>query len=221
MTDKHLKLHVVGNAHLDPVWLWPWTEGFHEVKATFRSALDRMKEYEDFIFIASSAVYYEWIEHNEPQIFEEIQQRVKEGLWLLVGGWWIQPDCNLPCGESFVRQALYGQRYFYKKFGVMATVGYNVDSFGHNGMLPQILVKSGLPDYVFMRPGPSEKELPSPLFWWESDDGSRVLTYRVPFSYATWPSDLEEAIRLCAGQFTPPLGAGVVFFGVGNHGGGP
>ena len=221
MNNKKPKLHLIGNAHLDPVWLWPWTEGFHEVKATFRSALDRMKEFDDFIFVASSAAYYEWVEHNDPQMFAEIQQRVREGRWKLVGGWWIQPDCNLPCGESFVRQALYAQRYFQAKFGVRATVGYNVDSFGHHGMLPQILSKSGLPNYVFMRPGPSEKGLPSRLFWWDSDDGSRVLAYRIPFSYATWWNELEDGIRLCAGEFQPPVDVGMFFYGVGNHGGGP
>lgn len=212
---------MIGNAHIDPVWLWPWTEGFHEVKATFRSALDRLGEYKDFIFVASSAAYYEWIEQNDPVMFSEIQGRVKEGRWRIVGGWWIQPDCNLPCGESFVRQALYAQRYFKDKFGVMASVGYNVDSFGHHGMLPQILLKSGLGNYVFMRPDPAEKGLPSRLFWWESDDGSRVLTFRIPFSYATWGTGLEEFVRLCAGEFQPPQDVGMCFYGVGNHGGGP
>jgi alpha-mannosidase len=221
MLKKYPRLHMIGNAHLDPVWLWPWTEGYHEVKATFYSALERMKEYDDFMFVASSAAYYEWIEQNDPGMFEEIQQRVKEGRWVLVGGWWIQPDCNIPCGESFVRQALYAQRFFQAKFGVKATVGYNVDSFGHHGMLPQILKKSGLLNYVFMRPGPSEKGLPSRLFWWESDDGSRVLTFRVPFSYATWSRELEETVRLCAGEFQPPMNVGMCFYGFGNHGGGP
>ncbi len=99
-----------------------------------------MKESEDFIFTSSSAASYEWVENNDPVMFEEIRQRVAEGRWNIVGGWWIQPDCNVPGGESFVRQGLYGQRYFKGKFGVTAKVGYNVDSFGHNGMLPQIRV---------------------------------------------------------------------------------
>ncbi|GIQ65844.1 hypothetical protein PACILC2_44120 [Paenibacillus cisolokensis] len=140
MKDK--KLYMIGNAHLDPVWLWQWQEGFQEAKATFRSALDRMKESEDFIFTSSSAAMYEWIENNDPAMFEEIRQRVREGRWHIVGGWWIQPDCNIPGGESFVRQGLYGQRYFKEKLGVTAKVGYNVDSFGHHGMLPQILKKA-------------------------------------------------------------------------------
>ena len=185
-------LHMIGHAHLDPVWLWRWTEGFQETKATFRSALDRMKEYDDFQFISSSAAFYEWIEQSDPAMFAEIQNRVREGRWCLVGGWWIEPDCNIPAGESFVRQGLYGQRYFMEKFGRKAVVGFNPDSFGHAASLPQILKKSGLHYYVFMRPMPNEKGLPSRLFWWESDDGSRVLTYRIPYEYLNWGRDIED-----------------------------
>ena len=146
------KVHLIGNAHLDPVWLWRWQEGYSEVLATFRSALDRIKESDDFIFTCAGAVYYKWVEETDYDMFEEIRERVRQGRWVIVGGWWIQPDCNIPCGESYVRQALYGQRYFREKFGIMATTGYNVDSFGHNAMLPQILKQSGINAYVFMRP---------------------------------------------------------------------
>lgn len=172
-TTSHA-LHMIGNAHLNPVWLWQWPDGLQEAKATFRAALDRRNETEDFVFTSSSAALYEWVEENEPGLFAEIRQRVAEGRWRIAGGWWIQPDGNLPSGESFVRQGLYGQRYFKEKLGVTATVGYNVDSFGHSGMLPQFLAKSGMDSYVFMRPEPHEKELPGRLFWWEADDGSRV-----------------------------------------------
>ncbi|MGG4032678.1 glycoside hydrolase family 38 C-terminal domain-containing protein [Paenibacillus cisolokensis] len=219
MKDK--KLYMIGNAHLDPVWLWQWQEGFQEAKATFRSALDRMKESEDFIFTSSSAAMYEWIENNDPAMFEEIRQRVREGRWHIVGGWWIQPDCNIPGGESFVRQGLYGQRYFKEKLGVTAKVGYNVDSFGHHGMLPQILKKSGMDYYVFMRPMPNEKGLPGRLFWWESDDGSRVLAFRILFEYLSWGKELDDHVRRTFGEFREPLNDLMLFYGVGNHGGGP
>jgi len=218
---KHRKLHMIGNAHLDPVWLWQWQEGFQEVKATFRSALDRMKEYDDFVFTSSSAAMYEWVENNAPDMFEEIRQRVAEGRWNIVGGWWIQPDCNIPSGESFVRQGLYGQRYFMEKFGVTAKVGYNVDSFGHNAMLPQILKKSGMDYYVMMRPMPNEKGLPSRLFWWQSDDGSKVLTFRIMFEYLSWGKELSGHVRRALGEFKEPLNDLLFFYGVGNHGGGP
>lgn len=219
MTKK--TLHMIGNAHIDPVWLWQWQEGFQEVKATFHSVLERMKEYDDFVFVSSSAVFYEWIEQSDPDMFGDIQARIREGRWEVVGGWWIQPDCNIPGGESFVRQGLYGQRYFLEKFGVMAKTGYNVDSFGHHGMLPQILKKSGMDQYVFMRPGPHEKGLPGHVFWWESDDGSRVLAARILFEYCTWGKELDAHVRRCAEQLGKPVNTLMCFYGVGNHGGGP
>jgi len=218
---KTTKLHMIGNAHIDPVWLWQWQEGFQEIKATFRSALDRMRENDDFVFTCSSAAFYEFVEQNDPAMFEEIRQRVQEGRWAIVGGWWVEPDCNVPSGESFVRQALYAQHYFKAKFGVTATVGYNPDSFGHAGMLPQILRKSGMDAYVFMRPGPHEKGLPGRLFWWESDDGSRVLTFRLPFEYLTGPAEIESHVRKCMGEIKEPFSELMCFYGVGNHGGGP
>lgn len=215
---------MIGNAHLDPVWLWQWQEGFQAIKATFRSALDRMAEYEDFIFTSSSAAYYEWVEQNDPSMFRDIQMRIAEGRWVLCGGWWIQPDCNLPSGEAFVRQSLYGQLYFQEKFGVTAKVGYNVDSFGHNAMLPQILKKSGMDSYVMMRPDSAElHELPAPIFWWEADDGSRVLTYRIPDGYNTIKENLSDDVNRFVEHHTDDhlRQSMMLFFGVGNHGGGP
>jgi alpha-mannosidase len=110
------KIHLIGNAHLDPVWLWQWQEGLAEIKATFRSALDRMKEFDDFIFTSACGAYYMWIEQGDPKMFEEIRQRVREGRWCITGGWLIQPDCNIPSGESFARHALIAQNYFIEKF---------------------------------------------------------------------------------------------------------
>ncbi|MBS6194140.1 MAG: alpha-mannosidase [Clostridiales bacterium] len=214
------KLYMIGNAHLDPVWLWPWQEGFQENKATCRSALDRLKEYADVVFTSSSAQFYEWIEQNDPEMFQEITARIKEGRWILCGGWWVQPDCNIPSGESFARHGLISQNYFKKKFGVIAKTGYNVDSFGHNGMMPQILKLSGMDNYVFMRPGPHEKGLPARNFVWESDDGSRVNAYRIPYSYGTF-GELADHIKGCLTEFDPGVDELMCFYGVGNHGGGP
>ncbi len=219
------KLYCIGNAHIDPVWLWRWQEGYAEIKATFRSALDRIAEFEDFVFTCSSAAYYAWVEENEPAMFEEIRQRVNEGRWVIVGGYWIQPDCNLPCGESFARQGLYSQRYYLAKFGRMSRVGYNPDSFGHNGNLPQLLKNSGMDSYVFMRPGEHEKTAPD-LFAWEGIDGTRIPAYRIMFGYGTpGPlNDLEVFKSKVAEVDKKRRETGLdqmLFYGVGNHGGGP
>ncbi|HHV96286.1 MAG TPA: alpha-mannosidase [Clostridiaceae bacterium] len=230
MSEVMRCLHMIGNAHIDPVWMWRWQEGYSEVMATFSSALERLKESPYIYFSCSSAAYYKWVEEANPEMFNEIKKRVEEGRWVIVSGWWIQPDCNLPSGESFVRQSLYAQRYFLKKFGRTCKTGYNVDSFGHSVALPQILKKSGMNFYVMMRPSPEENhELPF-LFWWQSPDGSKVLTYKIPFSYnnsflnykdSEDITPLERKIRVVsdlAKEYDMDM---MCFFGIGNHGGGP
>ncbi len=221
---KNKKIYFIGNAHLDPIWLWRWQEGSAESKATIRSALDRMKEYPDFKFVCSSASVYQWIEEFDPDMFEEVKARVTEGRFVIVGGWYVQPDCNMPSGEGFARQSLYSQRYFKEHFGKTATVGYNVDSFGHNAMMPQILKKSGMDKYVFMRPSPKEKTMPSELFLWEAPDGSTVTAWRILVEYAANLQnleDLEERIAKVEAEMKNPTDSLMYFYGVGNHGGGP
>ncbi|MFC7549302.1 alpha-mannosidase [Plantactinospora sp. GCM10030261] len=214
-------LHMIGNAHLDPVWLWPWQEGYQEARATFWSAIHRMDEYPDFVFTCNQIVLLTWVEESDPELFARIRERVAEGRWQMVGGWWVEPDCNMPSGESFVRQGLYGQRYLKDRFGVTATVGMNVDPFGHNGMLPQILRGQGMHAYCFLRPGPHESSLTGTAFWWESPDGSRVLAYRIPFEYCSPPGDIAGQTDKSLGVLDHDLGDMMIYFGVGNHGGGP
>ncbi len=151
------EVYMIGNAHLDPVWLWRWQDGFSEILATYRSALDRLYEFLETKFTSACAVYCQWIEKMAPDMFAEIQEIVKQGRWEIIGGWFLQPDCNIPSGESFMRHTLISQRYFKEKFGVTATTGYNVDSFGHNAGLPKILRSGGMENYVFMRPSLTEQ----------------------------------------------------------------
>ena len=213
-------IHMIGQAHLDPVWLWTKREGFGEVTATFRSALDRIRETGDFIFTCSSAAYYEWIEQNEPEMFEEIRKAVHDGKWIIAGGWWIQPDCNMPSGELFARHGLYSQSFYAEKFGVMSKTGYCVDSFGHNAMLPQLLLKSRMYNYVFMRPDERENADIPFVFWWESADGSKVLAHKIAKQHYG-NGDIEkdfEAVKALSGELGHDM---MCFYGVGNHGGGP
>ena len=224
--DKE-KVYFVGNAHLDPIWIWEWQEGSAEAKATIRSALDRMKEYPEFIFVCSASRVFEWIEEFAPSMFEEIKERVKEGRFHIVGGWFVQPDCNNPSGEGFARHGLYAQRYFKEKFGVTARSGYNVDSFGHNANIPQLLRKAGMDRYIFMRPNKVEKELPTHIFYWEAPDGSKVLASRLTRMYSTsrHQMDLDETfdeeLKNASENADPKFKEMLFFYGVGNHGGGP
>ena len=214
------KLYMIGNAHLDPVWLWRWQDGYEAARATFRSVLDRMNEYPDFVFTSAAMCCYEWIERSDPDMFAEIRTRVREGRWKMVGGWWIQADCNIPGGEGFARQALLGQGYLREKFGVTARTGYNVDSFGHSGSLPKILRMCGMDRYVYMRPGIHERAYPAWTFRWQSPEGDEVTAFRIPYEYCTWPDGIEAHIDRCASEISDGNGM-MCFYGVGNHGGGP
>jgi alpha-mannosidase len=228
-TPATVVLYAVGNAHIDPVWQWDWREGCSEVLSTFRSAVQRMKEYPEFIFSAGSAQHYRWVEELDPELFTDIKRYVREGRWEIVNGWWVQPDCNIPSAESFVRHSLYGKRYFREKFGVEVTVGYNVDSFGHCSVIPQILAQSGFTNYVHFRPSLNELKIPKTVFRWRSPDGSEILAsrppncdYQVVTFYNTGPDDLTVVLDGHIRR-VKEYGESVAlfFYGVGNHGGGP
>jgi alpha-mannosidase len=211
---------MIGNAHIDIPWLWPWPEAMSVGLSTFRAALDRMNEFPDFKFTASSAQLYEWAAAADPGMMAEIRKRVAEGRWDVVGGWWIEPDVNIPNGESLIRQGLYSQRLFQQLVGRTARVGYNPDSFGHPGTLPQILKLQGMHAYVFMRPAPNEKQLPADVFWWQGEDGTRVLTYRIPYSYGI-ERDIEQRMQDFVTKLQEPTKDMMLFYGAGDHGGGP
>lgn len=222
MSDKTYDLHMIGNAHIDPVWLWRFQDGLAEIKATFRSALDRIQEYDDFVFTCGCAMYYEWVEKNCPPLFEEIREAIKAGKWIVVGGMWIQPDCNMPSSESFARHMLYSQNYFQEKFGIRAETGYNVDSFGHSAGFPRLLQEGGLKNYTYLRPG-EYPEMNYPFdgyaFRWQCGD-SELLTYRIPgrYNYDITNENMLVGFENIASAYPYPL---MFFYGVGNHGGGP
>ena len=214
------RFHMIGNGHIDPVWLWPWSEGISVVHSTFRSALDRMKETADFTFTTSSAQFFQWVADNDPAMLAEIRKRVEEGRWNIVGGWWVEPDMNIPGGEAMVRQGLYGQMTFQRLLGRRASVATNPDSFGHAGTLPQIIKLQGMENYIFMRPGLKEKSIPSDLFWWEGPDGTRVLTYRIQFSYNDGGSVKNRVKSILTQTLNQPTKSFMAYYGVGDHGGG-
>jgi alpha-mannosidase len=221
MKKKH-KIFMVGTTHFDPVWMWTWDEGMASIRSTFRSALDRMKENPGFIYSFSCPAVFEWIREVDPPMFAEIKQRVQEGRWDLVEGWWLQPDCTLLSGESYVRQGLYGQRYLLEHFGKISKSGFNTDSFGHSAMLPQIYKKSGMDSYVFGRPTPTEKNLPGPMFMWESPDGSQILAFRCGSDGAnSYPLNVKESIDELGAAICTIGHDMLMLYGVSNHGGAP
>ena len=215
-------LHLTGNSHIDAAWLWPWTETVEVVRQTFGTALQLMNEYPKYTYSASAAAYYDWIQQKYPSEFDQIKQRVKEGRWETLGGMWVEPDLNMPDGESQVRQLLIGKRYFEKNFGVDIRIGWNPDSFGYNWQLPQIYKRSGVDYFVTQKMAWNEtNQLPLKLFWWQAPDGSRVLTY-FPHGYSNQiePIDMASAF-VQASTLNPGAREMMHLYGVGDHGGGP
>ncbi len=214
------EIYLICNAHLDPVWLWEWEEGAAEALSTFRSAADLCEEHPAFVFNHNEAVLYRWVEEYEPELFERIRRLVKAGRWRIMGGWYLQPDCNMPSGESFVRQILAGRVYFWENFRAWPTTAMNFDSFGHTRGLVQILARSGYDSYMFCRPDDKWLKLPSENFEWVGFDGSTVRGLRTLTHYVTplgkAAKDLTNFIERF-GDRDPSL----FLWGVGNHGGGP
>jgi alpha-mannosidase len=216
-------LHLTGNSHIDAAWLWPVTETVDVVKRTFGTALQLMNEYPNYTYTQSAAQYNEWIATKYPAMNEEIKQRIKEGRWEVVGGMWIEPDLNMPDGESQVRSLLLGKRFFQKEYGVDVRIGWNPDSFGYNWQLPQIYKRSGVDYFVTQKMTWNDtNQLPFKLFWWESPDGSKVLTY-FPHDYA---NNNLNPVRLTgdlatARERAPGMTEMMDLYGIGDHGGGP
>jgi alpha-mannosidase len=221
MTDRPV-VHLICTAHIDPVWMWSWEEGLREAISTFHTAAQLLDEFPEFVFNHNESLLYEWIEEYDPPLFERIRRLVRARRWNITGGWYLQPDCNLPGGETLVRVILEGRRYFQEKFGVRPPVAYNFDTFGHPGSLPQLLNQSGFEFYIHCRPVESQMEIPAALYRWRGVDGSEVMTLRPDTGWYGTPNPgqaMEQAhngIRLARETGRDTL----VTWGLGDHGGG-
>lgn len=225
-------IHLICNAHLDPIWQWTWDEGISSALSTFKSAADLADEF-DYVFCHNESLLYEQIEQNAPELFERIKQLVKKGKWVVAGGWYLQPDCLMPSGESLVRQIKTGQDYFFEKFGVKSEVAVNYDSFGHSLGLVQIMKKCGYKGYIACRPNRVQCPVPSRFFDWIAPDGSKI-TVSIASSYNSRLGhavdkineylDWREANMLGSEEASADREnheIDYVLWGVGNHGGGP
>ncbi len=216
-------IHLVFNAHLDPIWLWPWHAGLDAALATCRSACDRLDAHPDLTFARGEAWVYEQIERVDPALFERICGFVKAGRWAIVGGWYIQPDCNLPSDFAMRKQIALGKAYFEKRFGQFPEVAYNVDSFGHAAGLPALMREAGQSYYVMMRPGEGEMTLPARVFRWRGvAGGPEVTTFRIARAYlSNTPEGIRPNIEACLTDLPEGIDHTMCMLGVGDHGGGP
>jgi len=220
---QQVTLHLTGNSHIDAAWLWPWTETVDVVKRTFGTALQLMDEYPQYTYSQSAAAYNEWVAQKYPWMNDEIKRRINEGRWEIVGGMWVEPDLNMPDGESLVRQLLVGKRWFKQAYGVDVRIGWNPDSFGYTWQLPQIYKKSGIDYFVTQKMAWNDtNQLPFKFFWWQSPDGSKVLAY-FPHDYANDNLNLVRLARdfTIAHKEATGLPGIMDLYGIGDHGGGP
>ncbi len=172
------QLFVSGHAHIDLAWLWTFEETRRKLRRTFGTMLSLMDRYPNFHFNQSSAQAYAFVEQDDPELFKRVQARVLEGRWDLVGGMWVEPDGNLLSGESWVRQLLYGQRYFRSKFNQTIKVCWLPDTFGYTANLPQILRQGGIDSFFTTKLNWNETNpFPHDLYHWEGIDGSKVIAH--------------------------------------------
>ena len=207
------------NAHLDPVWLWPWQEGMAEALSTFAIAADFCEEFDGFIFNHNESLLYEWVEKYDPTLFARIRKLVESGRWHITGGSYLQPDLNGPSGETHIREFLLGLEYFKSRFNQRPRTAYNFDSFGHPEGYASILAGCGFDSYIFTRPDFGTFDLPAGPFIWCDRNGAKIKAVRAGASYtSTWGlRKLFDAVdKNCCNE------ENVLFlWGIGNHGGGP
>lgn len=219
------KVHLLCNAHIDPIWQWEWEEGASCALSTFQSAANLLEEF-DYRFNHNEVVVYKYTEQLAPSLFKDIEQKVKEGKWNIMGGWYLQPDCLMPSGEAIVRQIQTGKQYFLNKFNQFSKTAINFDPFGHSRGLVQIIKKCGQENYIFMRPynwfvdpNKYQLELPKEEFLWEGYDGSLIKATRCS-SYGTGLGFAVDKIKKDIDNLKD-YDVILSTWGVGNHGGGP
>ncbi|MEM6612903.1 MAG: alpha-mannosidase [Cyanobacteria bacterium P01_C01_bin.72] len=221
---KQRRFNLLGHAHLDMAWLWTTDETYEVAERTFKSVLNLQQDFPALTFGHTSPALYEWLEQHRPELFRSIQNKVKGHKWEVLGGMWIEPETNLVCGESLIRQLIYGQAYYQEKFGAIATVAWLPDSFGFTWQLPQIMQQCGIEHFVTGKLHWNDTtKFPHGCFWWESPDGTRLLTLMSPPN-VTGVMDTNPLTMVDYGiDWEVQTGLREIFWlpGVGDHGGGP
>ncbi|MGB3293807.1 MAG: alpha-mannosidase [Phormidesmis sp.] len=218
---KQRQIQCVGHAHLDMAWLWPIADTWNAAERTFQSVLDLQKDFPDLTYTHSSPALFEWLEHNRPELFQQIQQKVTEGSWSIDAGLWIEPEFNLIGGEAIARHILYGQHYCQEKFGKISKIAWLPDSFGFCWQLPQLLTQGGIEIFATLKLSWNDTtEFPHSLFWWESPDGSRILSLMLP-PIGTDIDPIKMSAHAKKWETRTQLPNTLWLPGLGDHGGGP
>ena len=213
----------VGHAHIDTGWLWPVRETIRKCARTFSSQVAMIRKYPGYVFGASSPQHYAFVKEHYPSLYQEIREAVAAGRWELQGAMWVEADCNVPSGESLVRQVLVGKNFFRDEFGVDVRNLWIPDVFGYSAALPQILKRAGVDYFLTQKISWNQfNRFPHHTFRWRGIDGSEVITHFPPED--TYNSELKpSSLRRAQENFEERgrLGEFAVLYGVGDGGGGP
>lgn len=220
---KRLRVSAVGHAHLDLAWLWPIRETIRKGARTFATALYNIERYPEYIYGVSQPQLFVWMQEHYPELYGRIKGAVAAGRVELQGTFWIEPDCNIPNGESFVRQILHGAAFFEEEFGILPRFCWEPDVFGYNAQLPQILRKSGH-DY-FMTQKLSwnvVNRFPHHSFRWEGIDGTSILAHMLAEETYGSPA-APHSLKKIATEYAEReiSGHALLVYGIGDGGGGP
>jgi len=221
--DPSLRISAVGHAHMDLAWLWPIRETIRKCGRTFATVLRMMEKYPDYVFGASQPQQYQWMKDHYPALYEQVKQRVAEGRWEAQGAMWVEPDTNVPSGESLIRQIVYGTRFFREEFGTIPTILWEPDVFGYSGALPQILLKSGIDCFMTQKLSWNQvTKHPHHTFWWQGIDGSRVLAHMCPEDTYNGPAAPRSLVKIENDYIDKDVSdRALMLFGIGDGGGGP
>lgn len=168
----------VGHTHIDVAWLWTLAQTREKAARSFATVINLMKQYPEYIFMSSQPQLYKYVKEDHPEIYAEIKKLVKEGRWEPEGSMWLEADCNITSGESFIRQIVYGKRFFKEEFNMDNKILWLPDVFGYSAALPQILKKTGIDYFMTTKINWSEyNTMPYDTFMWRGMDGTEILTY--------------------------------------------
>jgi alpha-mannosidase len=212
-----------GHAHIDTAWLWPLDETYRKTLRTFSTAVRYMDEYPEYRFVCSQAQQYAWIKERNPDLWERIRAKVAGGRFVPVGGSWVEPDLNLPSGESLARQLLYGQRFFERELGVRCTEFWAPDAFGYAGQLPQLLRGAGITRFLTQKLSWNRFNKPEhTTFVWQAIDGSEVLAHFPPADDYNSMATVADLVKIAReSKSLEHAGTSMLVYGHGDGGGGP
>jgi alpha-mannosidase len=220
---RGLELSAIGHAHIDTAWLWPIAETIRKCERTFSSQLAYMDRYPEHKFACSQAQQWDWMRERNPELWKRMVARAREGRFIAAGGTWVEPDCNVPSGESLVRQFLYGQRFFEREIGARCQELWQPDVFGYSGQLPQIMRGAGITRFLTQKLSWNKFNRPHHhTFTWEGIDGSQVLAHFPPADTYNSVCDIGE-LRRAARDYKDHDRSrhAYLLFGHGDGGGGP